>query len=89
MWERCKGLFGHSAFWLAVCSIILNLAPYCYAELSDYPQAMRWVKIATAAAWVIWLYLGGKLPEPAPPGLLQRPDAPPKVCSGHAPRKRK
>ena len=89
MFERLKGVLVHSAFWLAACSIILNLAPYVSTELAGYPEAMRWIRIATAAAWVIYLYLGGKLPEPAPPGLLQRPDAPPKVCSGNAPSKRK
>ena len=81
MFERLKGVLGHSAFWLAACSIILNLAPYVSTELAGYPETMRWIRIATAAAWVIYLYLGGKLPEPAPPGLLQRPEESRKLCS--------
>ena len=71
MFERLKATLTHSTFWLAACSIILNLSPYFSAELSVYPLAMRWVRITTAVAWVAWLFLCGKLPDPAPPGILQ------------------
>jgi hypothetical protein len=71
MFERLKATLTHSTFWLAVCSIALNLAPYISTELAGYPEVMRWVRIASAAVWVLWLYLAGKLPAPAPPGILQ------------------
>ena len=81
MWERAKAVMSHSTFWLGLCSIVLNLAPYCSAELADYPEAMRWIRIGTAAAWMLWLYLKGQLPDPMPP-------APKAVCSACPPARK-
>ena len=67
MWEREKALLCHSTFWLGLCTIILNLSPYLYDELKDYPQAMSAIRIVTAVAWMVYAYLKGYLPEPKPP----------------------
>ncbi len=69
-WARLRGTLSHSTFWLALCSIVLNLVPYYFEIAADSPIAMRWIRIVASTAWVIYLYLAGKLPAPAPPGLL-------------------
>ncbi len=78
MMLRLAGVLSHSTFWLGLCSIALNMAPYCSAELADYPEAMRWIRIGTAAAWICWLYLKGQLPNPTPQKA---------VCSACPPKK--
>ena len=67
IFDKIESLTSHSTFWLAVCSIILNLLPLVSAEFADYPEVMRWSRITVAVAWVTWLYLSGKLPDPVPP----------------------
>jgi hypothetical protein len=69
-WQRLIGTLSHSTFWLALCSIILNVAPMYSEIMSDNPQVMRWIRIITATVWVLYLYLAGELAKPAPPGIL-------------------
>ena len=69
MIDKLRYMLTHSAFWLAACSIVLNLAPFVIAELTDYPRAMRGIRIVVASVWIAYLALNGKLPEPTPPPM--------------------